>query len=185
MCSGSTGVGKSASAHAFANELGCYANKGWGPSCYTIKGKAPIDEYRSYFERGDSPLQFIHPNGWKVVVIEELERVHPDIQVDMQVWFDPWNLPPKTIVVATSNDPFKLNEPCRDRFSPILHYSGGPEFGMAALDRVSWIWSQERPDQRLPIGWGSFGWEGETFSMRRCLAELEAELVMADCEVAA
>jgi hypothetical protein len=51
---------------------------------------------------------------------------------------------------------------------------------MAALDRVSWIWEQERPSQRLPVGWGSFGWEGESFSMRRALADLEAELVIAE-----
>jgi MoxR-like ATPase len=185
MCEGPTGVGKSASAYALAHELGCFRDE-WFTTYHIVDGnEISPDVLRKWFRSADSPLTVRAPGGWHVLVFEELELVSPRAQQGMKSLLDAGNLPSRTIVVATSNDASRLETACRDRFRPILHFSGGPEFGRAALDRVSWIWSQERPDQRLPIGWGSFGWEGDTFSMRRCLAELEAELVMAECEEAA
>jgi replication factor C small subunit len=175
LMEGETGTGKTSAAIAFAHELGCFTDEWW--NTYHMIDGADISKelLRKWFRSGDSPLTLRAPGGWHVVCFEELEMVRSDAQIQIKSYLDPDNLPRNTIVLATSNDASGLKTACRDRFTT-LHFSGGPEFGMAALDRVSWIWGQERPDQRLPIGWGSFGWNGDQFSMRRCLNELEMEL---------
>ena len=101
---GSSGVGKTAAAWALANELGC--DPDWGgvveiPSG-TQDGRAVEDLLRRMH------LRPMAGSGWKVVIINEADRMTPQAEV---MWLDGLEkLPSKVVVVFTTNNLHKLTD---------------------------------------------------------------------------
>jgi hypothetical protein len=81
-------------------------------------------------------------------------------------------LPRRCIVVATSNSAAKIEDYLKERFE-ILQFSGGPSFAELAQERLAEIWLAEMPGEDMPYGWRNWGWQGDRFSMRLALRELE------------
>lgn len=183
LCEGSTGTGKSASAYALAYELGCFS--GWLDTCYSLNGaNLTADTLRHWFDSGESPLRLMAPNGWHVLIIEELEYLNKTCCVLAKDYLDTHRLPPKTIVVATSNDASSLPRAVRKRFNSHLVYSSSYEFAKACYERIAEIWEAECPERDLPSGWGNWGFEGREFSMRDALNELQDAITLELEEVA-
>jgi DNA polymerase III delta prime subunit len=101
---GSSGVGKTAAAWALAKDLGC--DPDWGgvveiPSG-TQDGRAVEDLLRRMH------LRPMGGSGWKVVIINEADRMTPQAEV---MWLDGLEkLPSKTVVVFTTNNLHKLTD---------------------------------------------------------------------------
>lgn len=166
--SSAPGVGKTATAYALANEIGCADDMS---GLYTvIASDLLIEPCRQLFER-DLRLRPMFGNGWKVLVIEELELLTDKVQTYLKVALET-RLPERTIVVATSNGAGRLSKALLQRFQ-ILCYSGGEMFATAAQEHLASIWHAEFGDCPLPLGWQEWGWDDEEFSLRRALDTMQ------------
>jgi hypothetical protein len=96
-------------------------------------------------------------------------------------------MPPRTIVLATSNGAGKLSGPLLERFR-VYQFSAGPEFARAAAERLAWIWEQETGSPWNQAGqpltyFGDWGWkinaQGQReYSLRRALDQLQDYLLL-------
>jgi MoxR-like ATPase len=175
---GPPGTGKSATAHAVAEEMGC-----------TTLSKHVIPANKLNVELAEALFgrytRFIPMDGapFHVVVVEEFERVvSPEVKGYLKTALD-WSvhpddgLPLRCIVVATSNNVEKIEEALLERFN-VLQFSGGPSLAGAAQERLAEIWAEECPGEDMPPGWQRWGWIGDRFSMRSALREMEQHLLM-------
>ena len=128
----------------------------------------------------DAWTRFLPMDGaaFHVVIIEEFERVvSQEVKGYLKTALD-WSvdadagLPARCVVVATSNNVEKIEPALLERFE-VLQFSGGPSFAELAQERLAEIWLAEMPDLDLPHGWRNWGWQGDRFSMRLALRELE------------
>lgn len=179
---GPPGTGKTTAALALANDLGCDQ---WS----TIVVKADslgLAEARELMRS----VRFRPMTGqWTVIVIEELTRLSAAVQRELQVEFDPQNLPSHVIVIATTNDDSGLAEPFRQRFGVDLEFTASQTFAKPAIERLERIWADETGES-LPTELAKAGWEhGETgkrqFSMRVALDRLQLALLARLAGVAA
>jgi hypothetical protein len=78
----------------------------------------------------------------------------------------------------------KIDGAILERFR-VLQFSGGPCFAETAQERLAEIWTQERPADDMPAWWQHWGWQGERFSMRVAVREMEDYLSLsAELQVA-
>jgi MoxR-like ATPase len=172
LCTGDPGTGKSATAHALAEELGC-----------SIFSKHPLkasdlnkDTAEQLFNQ---TLRSIPMDRAPVhlVILEEFERcVSAEVRaflkgaLDTGVEAEDGGLPHRCVVVATSNDVSKIEPALLERFS-LLNFSSGPEFALACQERLAAIWEAECPGVDMPKDWFLWGWQDELsrFSMRVAL----------------
>jgi MoxR-like ATPase len=177
LVEGPPGTGKSAAAHVVAEELGCTAM-----SKHTIAGnKLNVELAETVF---GSMTRFVPMDGapFHVVIIEEFERcVSPEVRAYLKTALDtgvepPDGLPPRCIVIATSNDVAKIEPALLERFR-VLNFSAGPCFAEACQERLGAIWEAEAPGRDLPPSWLAWGWQDAgnslRFSMRVALRMLE------------
>ena len=177
LVEGPPGTGKSAAAHVVAEELGCTAM-----SKHTIAGnKLNVELAETVF---GSMARFVPMDGarFHVVIIEEFERcVSPEVRAYLKTALDtgvepPDGLPPRCIVIATSNDVAKIEPALLERFR-VLNFSAGPCFAEACQERLGAIWEAEALGRDLPPSWLAWGWQeaGNSlrFSMRVALRAME------------
>ena len=85
-------------------------------------------------------------------------------------------LPAKCIVVATSNGAGKLDPALLQRFR-CYSFASGPQFALAAQERVAEIWRREAGDLEPPSTWRCWGLlPNGQFSMRVALDRLQEHL---------
>jgi replication-associated recombination protein RarA len=181
LLEGAAGVGKTSSALALAADLGCTDEL--SGLHMTIASELSIDAARELFE-SSLRLRPFSGGQWHVLVIEELETLSPAASTYLKVALET-RLPSHSIVVATSNGAGKLSKALLQRFS-LLQYDGSKVFALACRDRLAEIWRQEFGHVPLPQGWEEWGWDGDSFSMRRSLDQLQAfALAQRAMEVAA
>jgi hypothetical protein len=96
--------------------------------------------------------------AFHVVIIEEFERVvSQEVKGYLKTALD-WSvdadagLPPRCVVVATSNNVEKIESALLERFE-VLQFSGGPSFAELAQERLAEIWLTEMPGEDMPHGW--------------------------------
>lgn len=168
------GVGKTSTALAFANEIGCEDE--FSGLHIVPCSELGIDMARELFDGNTLRLRPMLGSGWHVVVLEEFDWLPPQTQRFLKVALET-KLPAKCIVIATSNGAGKLDAPLMQRFR-CYAYSSGPTFREAAQERLVEIWQLETGGADLPFGWLNWGVRGETFSLRVALDNLQEALVM-------
>jgi len=173
-CEGPPGCGKTSAAYALAHDLGC---SDFGGLYVEKASDLNVDRCRQLF---DQTLRLIPMYGsrWKMLIIEEFEYVVSDaVKRYLKVALE--NLPPHTIVVATSNDASKIEKALRQRFT-WLQFSGGPLFARYAREYITRIWEREFPHIDLPREWTNWGWDDGEFSMRLAWTQLENWAMMVE-----
>ena len=128
---GNPGTGKSATALALAAELGAVdAFSGLEVICTANMGKA----------EAEAAVKRLHlrclAGEWNVLILEELERLSPQCQVFLKVALASENLPPRAIVVATSNDTALIDGALLERFGSPLRFDGSNRSPMP--ERSDW-----------------------------------------------
>ncbi|MCK6470864.1 MAG: AAA family ATPase [Planctomycetes bacterium] len=112
LFSGETGTGKTSAALALAAELGCDMDqKEFGGVQVIASGEQSAEAVRECSER-----MWLSPmcgSGWKVFILNEAERMHLQAET---IWLDRLeNIPPRTVIVFTTNHAEKLSQRFRDR----------------------------------------------------------------------
>jgi len=176
------GTGKTTCAHALANDLGC--KDGWLESVYVVCGANFDAETARHYFGPESPFRFVAPGkGYHCLIVEELEYLHPQVQIILKDALERILAKHKLIVVATSNDMSKLSKALRQRFQTFFMESG-PCFADAFNNTLPAIWEARMGAAPMPAGWQSFGYDGEEFSARLALDMLERYMHAAEMEVA-
>lgn len=176
LLDGAPGVGKTSTAFALANELGCEDE--FSGREVVIGSELSVDAARTLFQRTlrCTPLQPLKVPAWHCLIIEELELVSSQCATFLKVALET-ALPARCVVVATSNNTAKLPQALRERFT-LLSFGSGDAFASEAQDVVAAIWDAETKGEPLPAGWESWGWEGESYSMRAALDAVQQELLL-------
>jgi phospholipid N-methyltransferase len=173
---GSSGVGKTAAAWALANELGC--DPDWGgvveiPSG-TQDGRAVEDLLRRMH------LRPMAGSGWKVVIINEADRMTPQAEV---MWLDGLEkLPAKTVVVFTTNNLHKLTDRFIRRCEVQRFDATSDDFRDGMVDVVRQIWKQETGCdlETIPQDLGKFELGSDEYSIALALQQIAPYLRTGD-----
>ena len=185
LLEGVGGCGKTSAALALAAELGC-ADEFSGLHIVPCS-EFSIDVARRLFEGADGytatlRLRPLEGRGWHVVVLEEMEWLSPQCQRYLKVALET-RMPPRSIVVATSNGAGGLDKALLQRFDAFA-FGSGKFFSQACQERLEAIWLAEAGQEPMPADWRNWGWDGEHFSMRSALAAMELCLRMRGREAA-
>jgi replication-associated recombination protein RarA len=137
---GPTGTGKSSAALALAAEIGCdVAHEEMGGVFVISSGEQTADAVRSTMKR--MWLTTLCGSGWKVLIINEADRMHLAAET---IWLDALeHLPPRTIVIFTTNEPARLSRRMRDRCEEIAFEGRAEILGPCAQAFASAVWRAE------------------------------------------
>jgi len=173
---GPPGTGKTASALALAADVGCKDQ--WSGLEIVPSVDLTIERCRELFER---TLRIIPMagNGWRVLVVEELEACSSvQVQRYLKVMLDT-GLPPKLIVIATSNGTDDLDPALVQRFDQYL-FRGDETLARYGGDHLRQIWFRETGGEKLPGDPVMWGWTGERWSFRTAMKVMQQHLALHD-----
>lgn len=169
---GPPGTGKTASALALAADLGC--TDAWSGLEIVPSVDLTIERARELFER---TLRLIPMagNGWRVLVVEELEACSSiQVQRYLKVVLDT-GLPPRCVVIATSNGTGDLDPALVQRFDQYL-FNGNDHLARIGGDRLRQIWFTETNGAKLPGDPVAWGWTDNRWSFRTALKTMQQHL---------
>lgn len=137
---GNTGVGKTSAAYALAAELGCSVEDSeLGGFIEIPSGEMDADSVRTVMRL----LQYrpLMGSGWRVLVANECERMSKAAET---IWLDALeHLPPKSVVVFTTNAQEKLSQRFRDRCE-VFHFVSQREAIQPAIwELARRVWREE------------------------------------------
>ncbi len=169
---GFPGTGKTHTSQAMSADLGCFDEFSgrWQIRCADFS----VDTARETFGR-TLRLRFDN-RGWNVLILEELEWISAQCQRFLKDALDPRTSMPKNLVVlATSNGVDGLDRALLQRFRQFT-FDSGPRFAQACRQEILRRWRDSAGDAPLPHDWAKWGQDGEDFSMRLALQQLEDHL---------
>ena len=137
---GPTGVGKTASAHALAGDLGCDIDHEELGGLHELPsgqqdGQAVVDLMRLL------RLRPMFGSGWKVAIVNEADTMTAGAAA---MWLDALeHLPPKTVLIFTTNDMGRLPARFLGRCELVPFSGDSSEFSSALFALVREIWRKE------------------------------------------
>jgi len=176
LFSGETGTGKSSAALALAKELGCDLDQmEFGGVHVIASGEQSAEAVRECFQR--MWLQAPCGSGWKVFILNEAERMHVQAET---IWLDRLeSIPPRTVIVFTTNHPQKISQRFRDRCVLHLFDSDAELLRDSARLLLNRIWKAEtgqRPDSKTIDSVIDAATVGNQISFRRAVQLLQPHL---------
>lgn len=141
LFTGETGTGKTSMAHALAAELGCEIEHGEMGGLHEIpSGEQTADSVRAKIRScWLAPMR--SDKGWKVLLVNEADRMSPQAEV---VWLDVLErLPPKTVIVFTTNFALKMSRRFLDRCERFRFESEPDKLRPAMEQYAAWLVAEE------------------------------------------
>jgi DNA polymerase III delta prime subunit len=177
---GETGAGKTSAAQALAAELGCCVSEGELGGLFVIaSGEQTADAVREVCGRMWQTPMF--GSGWKVIVVNEADRMNPAAET---VWLDRLEgIPPRTVVVFTTNHLGKLSQRFRDRCTRVSFESDAAALRESVEAMLAAMWKCEtgrRPSKRVLRELADRAVEDGKLSFRRAAQLLQACLMERD-----
>lgn len=173
LMEGETGTGKTSAALALAADLGCAMDQDELGGVWTIaSGEQSADAVRDTIRQmWNIPF---YGSGWKVVIVNECDRMAKPAET---IWLDRLeNLPPRTVVVFTTNFGSSLSPRFRDRCIRIRFESDPARTTGAAVEMLRHVWEAETgqpADPETLVALVDSAVEGGHLSFRRVLQRLE------------
>ena len=136
---GPTGTGKTSAAWAVAGEVGCDLD-GWCGGVESISsGDHTADTLREKW-----PGLWTRPfsgSGMRVLIVNETEKLNDTVD---RLWQDKLeNMPPRCIIIFTTNDFAGLSRRLRGRCRPIQFHASASRLDAAARELIGRIWQGE------------------------------------------
>jgi DNA polymerase III delta prime subunit len=177
LFSGNTGIGKTFTGYALANELG--VDMKWpevGGFCQLASGETTAARVREVLN--DCHLYPMFGSGWRVVVVNECDRMTEGADT---IWLDGLeNLPPRTLIVFTTNQPEKLSLRFRDRCLCFEFESEARRLRKAAQALIAEVWRKETGGNHTPtLRELGCDYKYGSLSFRNILTRLEPRLMAA------
>lgn len=168
---GPTGVGKSCTAKALGYDVGCTRD---------FEDMGGINELPSGQQDGAAVRELIrrlavrpmYGSGWKVAIINEADCMTPQAEA---IWLDGLeHLPPKTIIVFTTNALHKLTRRLVGRCEVVQFDGASPEFlrGLHAHIRKIWKAKTGKRLDRIPVGLGRYEMADTVYSVRLAVQQI-------------
>lgn len=165
---GGTGTGKTSAAIALANDLGVDIASGPLGGFHEIaSGEQTAESVRRVMQ--GLRLCTLNGSGWKVLVVNEADCMSPQAAY---IWLDALeNLPPRAVVVFTTNHANKLPARLRDRCECFRFESGYIALAPYLQELVAKVWRAEtgRNDAPELDALGTLQDEAGNVSVRRVL----------------
>lgn len=174
---GETGTGKTSAALALAAELGCNLDERELGGVHVIaSGEQTADAVREVCGRMWQTPMF--GSGWKVVIVNEADRMNPAAET---IWLDRLEqIPPRTVVVFTTNHLGKLSQRFRDRCMRVSFESDTAKVRASVESMLTAMWKAEtgaKPERRVVAEIAGNAVEDGKLSFRRAAQLLQAYLM--------
>lgn len=155
---GESGVGKTSAAYALANDLGIAVEEGELGGLHELSsgemnGAAVRESVNSL------RLGTLFGSGWKMLIANECDRMTPAAET---IWLDALeHLPPRSVIIFTTNAPEKLTRRFRDRCES-FHFQCDPDILGPDISRLARrIWREKvgkgEPPQIESLGMPTLG----------------------------
>lgn len=168
---GATGVGKTAAAHALAYDLGCE------PSDPELSGIYEIPSGKQDGRAVEGLLDMLRfrpmlGDGWRVAIINEADSMSTQAEA---IWLDGLErLPPRTVVIFTTNNLDRLSDRLVGRCEIVDFVSAGDDVRLALHALVREVWKAEtgKALRKLPEDLGVFDLASGELSFRLALQQI-------------
>lgn len=149
LLAGDTGTGKTSSAWALAGDLGCDLDA--QPAEFGGVHNIPSGEHNAASLKAVWPQLWTMPmlgSGWKVLIVNEVEQLSGAVE---SLWLDRLeDMPPKTVIVFTTNDRESLPDRFVDRCELVIDFeSSASRLDAEAMALAGRVWQAET-GQEIP-----------------------------------
>jgi hypothetical protein len=176
---GETGTGKTSAAWALAHAVGCDVDARppeFGGIHVVASGEQTAETVRDLDRR--LHLSPFTGSGWKVCIVNEADRMNAAVET---IWLDRLeSLPPRTVIVFTTNYAGKLSQRFRDRCTRLAFESDAAKLGLSAYELLASVWRGETgtdPDMGAVARIVEDSAEDGQFSFRRAIQLLTPVLL--------